>query len=99
MNLRMLGPVNPAMQTRIVNGRTYTAAAGAEIDVPDFDGAVLAANGWVAVAPSGPSSARPTGSLPPYPAYEGAEFFDTSLGYLIKFAGGAWRNPATGASV
>jgi hypothetical protein len=27
------------------------------------------------------------------------EFFDTTLGYLIKFDGSTWRNPATGAAV
>jgi hypothetical protein len=59
----------------------------------------LQANGWVFVAPSGPSTARPTGTLGQYTATEGAEFYDQTLGYVIKFAGGAWRNPAVGAAV
>ena len=44
----------------------------------------------------GPSTARPAGSLGPYAATEGAEFYGQTLGFLIKFAGGAWRNSATG---
>ena len=69
--------------------------------MPDGDAAILGANGWVTVAPSGPPSARPTAALGSanYTASEGARFFDTTLGYLIVFAGGAWRNPATGAAV
>jgi hypothetical protein len=97
----MLGPVNVAQQTTTVNGRTYTLAAGQPADILDADAQVLGANGWVTVAPSGPTSARPAAALggAPYCASEGARFFDTTLNYLIIFAGGAWRNPATGASV
>ncbi len=99
MNIRMLGPVAVAQQTRVVNGRSYTAAAGVEIDVIDCDAMIFQANGWTWVAPSGPSSARPTGTQGLYPAKVGAEFFDVTLGYLIRFDGGAWRNPANGAAV
>ncbi|MGD0188354.1 MAG: hypothetical protein ABSC25_24350 [Roseiarcus sp.] len=101
MNLRMLGPLLVAKQTMAVNGRTYSAGAGQPLDVPDFDGEILGANSWVTVAPSGPTSARPTGALGSglYAASEGQKYFDTTLNYLVIFAGGAWRNPATGASV
>jgi hypothetical protein len=98
-NWRMLGPQSVAQQTRTVNGRTYSATAGQEIDVPDFDGQPLQANGWVFVAPSGPSSARPTGTVGQYPAIAGCEFFDTTLNYVIRYDGATWRNPATGAAV
>jgi hypothetical protein len=99
MNIRMLGPNNIAQQTRVVNGRSYTLAAGAEMDIIDVDAAILSANGWTWVAQSGTTAQRPTGTLGQYNANEGSTFFDTSLGYVIKYAGGAWRNPSTGAAV
>lgn len=99
MNIRMLGPTSVANQTRMVNGRTYTAAAGVAIDVPDFDAQQLHANHWIWVAPSGPTSARPTTAPGLYRAVEGAEFFDTTLNYLIIFDGAIWRSAATGAPV
>lgn len=97
----MLGPVEIATQAMVANGRAYSAAAGQPLDVLDADGEILGANGWIVVAPSGPTSARPTAVLggAPYAASEGARFFDTTLNYLIIYAGGAWRNPATGAAV
>ena len=99
MNLRMFPPVEVEQQTRIVNGRTYTGTTGSVVDVVDFDGSVLAANGWVVVAPSGPTSARPVGSLGQYPAARGVKFFDETLDALIVFDGSVWRNPASGAAV
>jgi hypothetical protein len=99
MNSRMLGPANVQRQTMTVNGRTYTAAAGQPIDVPDFDGNALEANGWILVAPSGPSSARPAGTLGMYAAKPGVKFFDTTLDKLIEFDGAVWRDPSTGGAV
>ncbi len=99
MNIRMLPPVAVGQQMRIANGRTYTGVPGVELDVPDFDAGILQANGWTWVAPSGPTSARPTKALGLYQATVGMEFFDATLGYLIKFDGSTWRNPATGAAV
>ncbi len=99
MNSRMLGPENIQNQTKVVNGRTYTAAAGQPIDVPDFDANLLQANGWTLVALSGPTSARPVGTLGVYAATPGTRFFDTTLGKLIVFDGAVWRDPATGNSV
>jgi hypothetical protein len=98
MNWRMLGPVSVAQQTRTVSGRTYSAPAGTALDIPDYDARTLQANGWVFVAPSGPTSARPVGALGQYPAIAGCEFFDTSLGYVIRYDGATWRSPA-GAAV
>jgi hypothetical protein len=95
----MLGPANAQFQTMTFNGRTYAAGAGQPLDVPDFDARTLNANGWVFVAASGPTSARPTGELGPYSATEGVSFFDTTLGYVVVFAGVSWRNPSTGAAV
>jgi hypothetical protein len=99
MNIRMLIPANPQKNPLVVNSRTYGGPAGQPLDIPDFDAAVLEANGWARVAPSGPTSARPTGTLGLYQATDGAKFFDTTLGYVVEFSSGAWRNPATGAAV
>jgi hypothetical protein len=99
MQWRMLASSNPQQNPIVVNGRTYSASAGAALDVPDFDGQILQANGWAHVAPSGPTSARPAGANGLYPATNGAKFFDTTLGYIIEYSAGAWRNPATGAAV
>jgi hypothetical protein len=63
MNIRLLPPVAATLQTRVFNGRSYSAAPGSVIDVLDADAQELEANGWVPVAPSGPTSARPTGTF------------------------------------
>jgi hypothetical protein len=83
-------------------GRTYTAAPGQVLDVPDFDAAALQAQGWIAISfglsariqgGSGPSTQRPS------PPWVGCHFFDTTLGKLVVYDGGAWRDPANGNSV
>lgn len=92
MNIRLLPPPNGGNTT--VNGRTYVAAAGATLDVPDFDAQVLSANGWTKVAAQvGATATRP--ALP----FQGQTFHDTTLGYVVVFEGKAWRNPSTGAAV
>ena len=99
MNIRMLPPSIAQYQTAVVNGRTYSATPGSVVDVPDFDSLQLAANGWTTVAPSGPTSARPSGSLGIYPAAAGVHFYDTTVGKLIVFDGATWRSPVDGSSV
>jgi len=103
MTTRVLPPNSVALQTLTVNGRTYTGAPGAVLDVPDQDAAVLTANTWIRVAKSGPTTGRPTvnvdGGSVPLSQSPGYQFLDTTLGYLIVFDGLAWRNPATGAVV
>ena len=76
-----------------VNGRTYSCAAGATIDVPNMDASIFAANGWCAVAGSGTTAQRPT------TPFFGQLYHDTTLNYTVVWEGSAWRNPATGASV
>jgi hypothetical protein len=104
-NYRMLPPaiVNggavTSQQSMTVNGRTYTGAPGAVLDVPDMDGAVLAANGWIRVAASGTTAQRPTSTSAPFRAAPDARYFDTSLGKLIVYDGVTWRDPATGSAV
>jgi hypothetical protein len=99
MNIRLLPPVSVSKQTLVVNGRSYTAVPGSVVDVLDADAEQLQANGWIPVAPSGPTSARPVGTLGPYSAAAGQSFFDTTIGKLIISDGQAWRDPATGGAV
>jgi hypothetical protein len=98
---RLLPPVAVSKQTIVVNGRTYSGAPGQALDVPDYDAGQLTANGWIDVAPSGPTSKRPAANTTtaPYQAANGTEYFDTTLNALIVFDGLTWRNPATGAAV
>jgi hypothetical protein len=98
----MLPPLNVQTQTLNVNGRSYSAAPGATLDVPDFDSGQLAANGWTKVAMSGPTSARPSinpNVSSPTIAARGAHYFDSTLGYVVVFDGATWRNPSSGAGV
>lgn len=102
LNIRMLPPPAVISQTIVVNGRSYSGAPGAVMDILDADAVMLSANGWVKVALSGPTSARPltsqaTGSL--YFAAPGLQFYDTSLGKIVVFDGATWRDPVTGAAV
>jgi hypothetical protein len=101
MLIRMLPPVAVAPQKKSINGRSYSGAPGSAVDIPDFDADILAAEGWIRVAPSGPTSARPTPltSSAPYIAGPGSRFYDTTLGALIVFDGVTWRSPVNGSAV
>ena len=60
-NIRVLPPNTTGTDTITVNGRTYSATAGGFLDVPDFDAAVMLANGWVRGAGGGSgATARPS---------------------------------------
>lgn len=86
-NIRVMPPPT-GPNTHTVNGRTYTCAVGAVIDVPDFDGNALTANGWVQVAGGavGPTAARPANPK------KGETFLDTTLAATVHWDGKAWRN-------
>jgi hypothetical protein len=107
MQMRMFSPAasGPGAVMRQnplnVNGRVYTPSAGATFDVADFDAPQLSANGWVSIAPSGPTSARPSPltTSAPYIAGIGTHFFDQTLGKIVVFDGAVWRDPATAAVV
>jgi hypothetical protein len=79
-----------------VNGRSYAAALGAVISVPDFDAGALESNGWVRTAMhgSGATAGRPTTGL-----FKGYEYFDSSLGINVIWDGKVWRSHVTGAVV
>jgi hypothetical protein len=77
--------------------RAYVSTAGTPIDVPGtFDGdcATLVNAGYVAIALSGTTAARPTntGLLKP-----GLLYVDTTLSAVIFWDGANWRNAVTGA--
>lgn len=91
--IRMMPPADGLHPAITVNGRSYTCAAGATIDVPDFDAVVMETNGWTPAAPGvGLTATRPASPG------KGQEFHDTTLGFTIKFDGKVWRNPNTGAA-
>ena len=95
MTHRMMPPGDGNHGSIAVNGRKYTCALGATVDVPDADAGVLMANGWTTASTGGvgTSSSRPANPT------QGQEFHDTTLGYTIKFEGKVWRNPTNGAAV
>lgn len=100
MNVRMLPSVAVAGQSLTVNGRSYQGTPGSAQDAIDFDAASLSANGWICVALSGPTTARPTtnpNTSPPYTAAAGLHFYDTTLSEFVIFDGATWRTVA-GAS-
>ncbi len=102
---RLLPPVTASNQTKVVNNRSYTAQPGSAIDVVSWDADMLSANGWIFVAMSGPTSARPTptlsGAIGPEgtQAGPGTKFYDTTLGALIVCDGVTWRSPVDGSAV
>ena len=93
--------------TTVVNGRQYTCAAGAALDVPDFDGKLLEANGWNKIGDigSGTTAQRAAYTLSANsgggtgPVHAGDEWFDTTLGYVVAYDGNNWHNPSTGVAV
>lgn len=100
---RMLPPINVQQQDLTdTGGHRFTGTPGMVFDVSDIQANFLVANGWLRVAFSGPTNARPTAWGPVNSngaQYAGATYFDTTLGYLIVYDGANWRNPSTGAAV
>lgn len=95
MTTRVMPPADGLHGSIVVNGRSYTCAAGSTIDVPDQDAKVMSANGWTVAAEGGVGA---TATRPASPT-KGQTFHDTTLGYTIVWDGKAWRNPASGAAV
>jgi hypothetical protein len=95
----MWPPYGVGYQTVVANGRTYNGVPGTSQDIPDFDAAVLAANGWTKVSLVGPTSSRPNSSMNAFLPNRIDVYFDTTLGTSIKWDGQVWRRIDTSASV
>lgn len=95
MTMQLMPPADGLHPNITVNGRAYSCALGSVLNVPDQDASIMLANGWMAASTggSGATSARPSSPS------KSDEFHDTTLGYLIRFDGKAWRNPHSGAAV
>lgn len=91
MTTRVLPP-NGVATTTIANTRSYTCAADAYLDVPDHDALVLEANGWSVAAHGGVGA---TATRPVNPT-KNMVFFDSTLGYTIKWTGKSWVSPNNG---
>lgn len=91
MTTRVLPP-NAAAASITVNGRLYTCAAASFIDVPDHDASIMETNGWTIAAHGGVGA---TAARPATPQ-KNQLFFDSTLGYSIKWTGKSWINPANG---
>jgi hypothetical protein len=97
MTMRMMPPASGLNPSICVNGRNYSCALSAVIDVPDCDGFIMSANGWTEAANgggSGATAARPNAVT----AGKGTPFFDTTLGKVIRSDGKIWRDPNNGAA-
>ena len=92
------GPVT-SQSSMVVNGRNYSGSPGSVADIPDMDAQVLGANGWIKIAPSGATAARPTATSAPVNAAPGTQFWDVTLSKLVVFDGKAWRDPSNGNAV
>lgn len=87
---------NPATIT--VNGRYYSCAIGAALDVPDQDAFLMLANGWLPAA-GGVSGGDGTTAQRPSNPVNGTGYYDATLGKGIVFDGASWIDPDTGAIV
>jgi hypothetical protein len=98
MTTRRLLPPAGTHSAQSANGRSYDPASAAYFDAPVQDAAVLSANGWTDIGPSGPTSARPPVGAPtsgnPTTAVRGLFYVDTDLGKIIVYDGATWRDSA-----
>ena len=97
MTTRVMPPGDGLHPTIKVNGRTYTAAVGSTIDVPDHDALVMVSNGWLAVA--GAAAVGTTAQRPTAPVHN-QQFVDTTVGMVVLYDayGKRWVNHITGAA-
>ncbi len=100
-NVLVHPPADGLHNTGTANGRSYTAVPGTRIQVPDFDAAVLCANGWLAASGGSTGTSTPIGATAARPAnpVKNQRFQDSTLGYEVMFDGKVWRNPQTRAAV
>lgn len=99
-NVIVMPPGNAKTTTIKVNGRSYACAIGSAITVPDFDAALILANGWIALpGTAGTTAQRPTAMPDGRALQNGTIYNDTTLGYGIIYDGVAWRHPQSGVTV
>lgn len=95
-------PGSAAPLTVVIQGRTYTSTlGGAPLIVPDFDGLVLLANGWLSTARdgAGTTAQRPTLGLGNVlNPKAGFEYYDSTVGANIIWNGKNWIHHATGST-
>ncbi len=93
--IRFVPPTSGAASIKVSGGRSYSAATGGTVDVPDFDAPALEANGWISVAKSvGTTAQRPILLA----IARGYFYHDTTLGVNIVWDGITWRSCDTGAN-
>lgn len=72
-----------------VHGRTYDPASVA-VDAYVQDAGRLEANGWMFLAPSGPTSQRPDSPVGLYPRIPGFKYWDTTTSHMVIWNGKIW---------
>lgn len=97
MNIPFMPPGNGQHNPCTVSGRSYKAALGNIVSVPDYDAGAMDSNGWIRTAQHGTGT---TAQRPALPAgtNAGTTYLDTTLGANVIWDGFAWRAHATGAS-
>jgi hypothetical protein len=97
MTVRLMPPGDGLHNTIRVNGRTYTQTPGNTLDVPDFDAAVMVANGWLQ---SCPGATVGTTAMRPLSPFNNQPFTDLTVGGLVVWdaKGKAWLHHVTGAA-
>ena len=93
--VRLFPPASGGHPSMTVNGRPYSCALNATVDVPQSDGQVLLANGWTKAADAVGTTAQRLTATP----LQGMSWHDTTLNLTVVHEGAVWRNPATGAAV
>ena len=93
-NMLPPGNAKSAAVTTTVNGRKYTCAQGASIQVSDFDASVLETNGWIKTANGGTGTTAQRPVTPPI----GTVYYDTTISANVIWNGFSWVHYATGAS-
>jgi hypothetical protein len=97
MSMQMMPPGGGSI-VKMPRGVVYTGVDGAPQVVPDFDAAILEANGWVPCSAQGGAQAGTTANRPINPK-KGTHFVDTTVGTAIVHDGKVWRHSTTGAAV
>ena len=95
MSTILMHPPAGSNAAHIIPGttRSYSAVTGTPVSVPDYDAAILEANGWFNAGATGTTAQRPTS-----PAVK-QTYNDTTVGGQIFWDGKVWRHQTTGSAV